>query len=529
MGIYVNPGNRAFVEAINSKIYIDKSELISYTNSVLNTKQKNICVSRPRRFGKSMAADMLVAYYSRGCDSAKLFSGKKVKKDESFHLHLNQHYVIRLDIQRFLEDENDLDTFISEIERKVIGELSQEFPEHTAALSEHRLKTMLEQIFARTEAGFIFIIDEWDCVFRIAKNQKEKQKEYLDFLRGLFKGAEYVDLAYMTGILPIKKYGEHSAINIFDEYSMISPKNLEGYFGFTEKEVQEQCALYDVDYAEVEKWYDGYCIGNRHIYNPKSVADVLMWKEFQSYWTGTETYEALKVYIDMNFDGLKEAVIQMLGNGRCIIDPSTFQNDMTTFQIKDDILTLLVHLGYLTYDKQTKEVSIPNQEITQEFMRAVKVGGWDGLIQALDRSETLIKSTWAMNEKEVSDGVAAIHSETASILQYNNENSLSCVILMAYYSAKAYYMNPIMELPSGKGFADVVYLPKRNMDIPALVVELKWNHSAEGAIAQIKEKGYTDWIKGYTGDILLVGLNYDKATKEHSCKIEILKDCGSQC
>lgn len=529
MGIYVNPGNRAFVEAINSKIYIDKSELISYTNSVLNTKQKNICVSRPRRFGKSMAADMLVAYYSRGCDSAKLFSGKKVKKDESFHLHLNQHYVIRLDIQRFLEDGNDLDTFISEIERKVIGELSQEFPEHTAALSEHRLKTMLEQIFARTEAGFIFIIDEWDCVFRIAKNQKEKQKEYLDFLRGLFKGAEYVDLAYMTGILPIKKYGEHSAINIFDEYSMISPKNLEGYFGFTEKEVQEQCALYDVDYAEVEKWYDGYCIGNRHIYNPKSVADVLMWKEFQSYWTGTETYEALKVYIDMNFDGLKEAVIQMLGNGRCIIDPSTFQNDMTTFQIKDDILTLLVHLGYLTYDKQTKEVSIPNQEITQEFMRAVKVGGWDGLIQALDRSETLIKSTWAMNEKEVSDGVAAIHSETASILQYNNENSLSCVILMAYYSAKAYYMNPIMELPSGKGFADVVYLPKRNMDIPALVVELKWNHSAEGAIAQIKEKGYTDWIKGYTGDILLVGLNYDKATKEHSCKIEILKECGSQC
>ena len=526
MGIYVNPGNRAFKEAINSKIYIDKSELISYTNSVLNTKQKNICVSRPRRFGKSMAADMLVAYYSRGCDSAKLFSGKKVKKkDES--LHLNQHHVIRLDIQRFLEDENDLDTFISEIERKVIGELSQEFPEHTAALSEHRLKTMLEQIFARTEAGFIFIIDEWDCVFRIAKNQKEKQKEYLDFLRGLFKGAEYVDLAYMTGILPIKKYGEHSAINIFDEYSMISPKNLEGYFGFTEKEVQKQCALYDVDYAEVEKWYDGYCIGNRHIYNPKSVADVLMWKEFQSYWTGTETYEALKVYIDMNFDGLKEAVIQMLGNGRCMIDPSTFQNDMTTFQIKDDILTLLVHLGYLTYDKQTKEVSIPNQEITQEFMRAVKVGGWDGLIQALDRSETLIKSTWEMNEKEVSDGVAAIHSETASILQYNNENSLSCVILMAYYSAKAYYMNPIMELPSGKGFADVVYLPKRNMDIPALVVELKWNHSAEGAIAQIKEKGYTDWIKGYTGDILLVGLNYDKTTKEHSCKIEMLKDCGS--
>lgn len=283
MGIYVNPGNRAFKEAINSKIYIDKSELISYTNSVLNTKQKNICVSRPRRFGKSMAADMLVAYYSKGCDSTALFSEKKAEKDSAFHSHLNQHDVIRLDIQRFLEDENDLDTFIAKIEEAVVEELMAAFPDCTGLAVGSRLKTALNKIFDQTEKGFIFIIDEWDCVFRTAKTQKEKQKEYLDFLRGLFKGAEYVDLAYMTGILPIKKYGEHSAINIFDEYSMISAKNLEEYFGFTGREVQEQCVQHDVDYAEVKKWYDGYRIGNLHIYNPKSAVDVLMWKEFQSY------------------------------------------------------------------------------------------------------------------------------------------------------------------------------------------------------------------------------------------------------
>lgn len=253
---------------------------------------------------------------------------------------------------------------------------------------------MLEQIYAETGKGFIFIIDEWDCVFRMARDQKEKQKEYLDFFRGLFQGAEYVDLAYMTGILPIKKYGEHSAINIFDEYSMISPKNLGEYFGFTEEEVRRQCAQHEVDYEEVQKWYDGYRLGEIHIYNPKSVGDVLMWKEFQSYWTGTETYEALKVYIGMNFDGLREAVIKMLGGGHCRIDPSTFQNDMTTFQIKDDVLTLLVHLGYLTYDKRNGTVLIPNQEITQKFMRAVKVGGWDGLIQSLEHSEDLLRATW---------------------------------------------------------------------------------------------------------------------------------------
>lgn len=527
MGTYVNPGNAAFKEALNSRIYIDKTELITYTNSVLNTNQKNICVSRPRRFGKSMAADMLVSYYSKGCDSTGLFAGLRAEKEEGFRQHLNHHNVLRLDIQQFLESRGELDSFISQIEHAVVEELMEEFPDCKGFNAGSRLKSALNKIYNQTGTGFIFIIDEWDCVLRLVKELKELQKDYLDFLRGLFKGQAYVDLAYMTGILPIKKYGDHSAINIFDEYSMVSPKNLGEYFGFTENEVREQCSLHDVDFAKVKKWYDGYRVGSLHIYNPKSVENVLMWKEFQSYWTGTETYEALKTYIDMNFDGLKEAVISMLGNGRCKIDPSTFQNDMMTFQIKDDVLTLLVHLGYLTYDKQTHEVFIPNHEIHEEFMRAVKVGGWDGLVQALSHSRQLLKNTWALDEKAVADNIAAVHNETASILQYNSENALTCVILIAYYSAKSYYLTPILELPSGKGFADVVYLPKRQMDIPALVVELKWNQSAEGAVSQIKEKGYADWIKGYTGDILLVGINYSIKTKEHSCSIETisLRNC----
>lgn len=411
MGVYVNPGNTAFQEAINSKIYIDKTKLIAYTNSVLNTKQKNLCVSRPRRFGKSMAADMLVAYYSQGCNSAELFSGTKIEHEKSFRQHLNRHNVIRLDVQRFLEKEQDLDTFINEIEKRVISDLNREFPSSQNFPADNRLKTLLEQIFAETGKGFIFIIDEWDCVFRMAKDQKEKQKEYLDFFRGLFKGAEYVDLAYMTGILPIKKYGEHSAINMFDEYSMISPKNLGQYFGFTEEEVREQCAQHGVDYAEVQTWYDGYRLGGLHIYNPKSVADVLMWKEFRSYWTGTETYEALKIYIDMNFDGLKEAVAMMLGNGRCRINTRKFQNDMTTFKTKDDVLTLLIHLGYLTYDKNTDEAFIPNLEITQEFMNAVDEPGWDGLVQSLNHSEELLRATWNCDEDAVAKGITDIHNE----------------------------------------------------------------------------------------------------------------------
>ncbi len=522
MGIYVNPRNVAFRRALNGDIYIDKTDLITHVNERIGKPDCFLCVSRPRRFGKSMAADMLAAYYSKGCDSAQLFAGKKAEKAQSFRKHLNQYHVIRLDVQRFVETRRDLDTFIGEMESRIVAELARELelPDRGGCVSDQRLKDVLQQSFYETGHGFIFIIDEWDCVFRMAKARKDVQKAYLDFLRGLFKGSEYVELAYLTGILPIKKYGEHSAINIFGEYSMVDPKNLGEYFGFTGEEVQKECQSHGVDYEEVARWYDGYLLGGLHIYNPKSVVDVLTWKKFKSYWTGTETYEALKVYIDMNFDGLKEAVVMMLGGGRCKIDPTTFQNDMTTFKTRDDVLTLLVHLGYLTYDEKDSVVFIPNQEISQEFMRAVKVGGWDGVMDALKRSKELLASTWAMDERAVADGLGKIHSETASMLKYNDENSLTCAILMAYYSAKAYYLNPIMELPTGKGFADVAYLPKPGVDKPALVVEVKWDQNARGAISQIKEKRYGDWVSGYTGEILLVGIGYDKKKKTHQCVIE---------
>lgn len=401
MGIYVNPGNVAFKEAVDSMIYVDKTGLISYTNSVLSTKQKNVCVSRPRRFGKSMAADMLAAYYSKGCDSGRLFEGKKAVHEKSFRAHLNRHNVIRLDVQQFLFHESHLGIFISRMQEAVIKELCIEFGLCFEA-DEYGLPGVLRQLFADRRESFIFIIDEWDCVFRLAKERKEIQKSYLDFLRGLFKGAEYVELAYMTGILPIKKYGDHSAINIFKEFSMFKPGRAAEYFGFTESEVRGLCVKYQVDYHETEKWYDGYLLGKLHIYNPQAVVELMDNHDFQSYWTGTETYEALKVYIDMNFDGLKEAVIKMLGNGRCRIDPSIFQNDMTTFQTKDDVLTLLVHLGYLTFDEKTQEVFIPNQEIALEFIRAVKVGRWDGVMESLNRSEKLLKDTWELrNCKEI--------------------------------------------------------------------------------------------------------------------------------
>ncbi len=265
MGIYVNPGNTSFRQARNSKIYVDKSGLISYTNQVLDTLQKNLCVSRPRRFGKSMAADMLTAYYSRGCQSGQLFDGLVIEKDPSFQSHLNRHHVIRLDMQQFLFNESHLDIFIHKLQEMVIDELTPDFGD-CFHVDQYGLPGVLRQIYARTEQSFIFIIDEWDCVFRVAKERRDIQKEYLDFLRGLFKGAEYVELAYMTGILPIKKYGEHSAINIFDEYSMLAPAGLSQFFGFTEGEVLSLCAREQIDFIQIQKWYDGYILDGLPLY-----------------------------------------------------------------------------------------------------------------------------------------------------------------------------------------------------------------------------------------------------------------------
>ena len=347
----------------------------------------------------------------------------------------------------------------------------------------------------------------------------DSQTKYLNFLRNLLKDQSYVALAYMTGILPIKKYGEHSAINVFYEYSMIDAEPISEFTGFTGEEVKLLCEKYDKPFEEMKRWYDGYNLNGISIYNPKSVVESILRGQFNNYWTSTETYEALKVYIEMNFDGLKDTIIELLAGQKAVIDTTTFSNDMVTFETKDDILTLLVHLGYLTYDFYTKEVSIPNYEISEQFASTIKVMGWSEVANSLKLSDELLKATLNCDEEKVAELIDKAHSENTSILKYNDENSLSCVISLAYYCARKTYTME-RELPAGKGYADIVFKPRRNNSNPAIIVELKYAKTAEGAIEQIKEKQYADCLNDYTGEILLVGINYDKEEKKHTCKIE---------
>ena len=521
MGILLNPDNIDFQEALNSEIYIDKTELMLYTNKVLRTEQKYICVSRPRRFGKSMAANMLTAYYSRGCDSREMFSKYKIAKADSFEKHLNKYNVIHINMVNFLSHGNSMTEVISYLERRLIHELKREYSD-VDCFDWNDLISVLDDIFAEKKTPFVFIIDEWDCIFRKHINDTDAQTKYLDFLRNLLKNQSYIALAYMTGILPIKKYGEHSAINVFYEYSMTDAKPISEFTGFTEDEVKFLCEKYDKPFEQMKHWYDGYCLDGISIYNPKSVVESILRNNFGNYWTSTETYEALKVYIEMNFDGLKDTIIELLAGQKAVIDTTTFTNDMVTFNTKDDVLTLLIHLGYLTYNSDTKEVSIPNYEISEQFASTIRVMGWSEVANSIKNSDELLKATLACDEEKVAELIEQSHQDNTSILKYNDENSLSCVLSLAYYSARKSYIIE-RELPAGKGFADLVFKPRSNNSNPAMIVELKYDNSAESAIEQIKEKQYMDCLKDYSGEILLVGVNYDKESKRHSCKIEKAK------
>lgn len=416
MGIYLNPGNKGFCESLNSAIYVDKTALIEKTNSVLNTRQKFLCVSRPRRFGKSMAMDMLAAYYGHDISSSDLFENLKISHAKSYQAHLNQYDVIKVNMQEFLSATDDIEEMLCILQARIIADLRRKYPDYVDG---NRLAFVMQDIFSYTNQPFVILIDEWDCLFREYQQDKEAQKKYLDFLRAWLKDKDYVALAYMAGILPIKKYGSHSALNMFTEYSMTDSGDFAEYFGFTENEVKELCATHKMNFEEARVWYDGYQLITHteeneichSIYNPKSVVEAMLRHKYGTYWNQTETYEALKIYIQMDMDGLKDAVVKMLAKEEIRINIGTFENDMTTFATKDDILTLLVHLGYLTFNSAQGTVAIPNKEVSQEYVNAISTTNWHEVIHSIEHSRQLLESLWAMDSDAVAKGIDRAHKE----------------------------------------------------------------------------------------------------------------------
>lgn len=407
MGRFVNPDNSAFQVALNSKIYVDKTGLVNFTNSVLDTMDGYICNSRPRRFGKSYAANMLAAYYSKGCDSEKMFSGLEIAKAPDFKQHLNKYDVIHIDIQWFLANCENADEVVPFITKSVLDELREIYP-GTLPAEVVRLPDALSRVKERTGQKFIIIIDEWDVLIRDGGVSEIIQDEYINFLRGMFKGTEptkYIQLAYLTGILPIKKEKAQSAVNNLDEFTMLQAFGLAPYIGFTENEVKDLCEKYNRDFEKVKKWYDGYLLDGYQVYNPKAVVSLMTKGKFRSYWSETGSYEVVVPLICMNFDGLKTAIIEMLSGAEVEVNTASFKNDPAKIQNRDDVITYLIHLGYLGYNEENATAFVPNEEIRQELSTAVRNSHWDEMIAFQQESRKLLMATLTKDEKCVAQEI----------------------------------------------------------------------------------------------------------------------------
>ena len=548
MGIYLNPGSDRYEEALRTEIYVDKTNMISFLNSVVNTKRKYVAVSRPRRFGKTTTADMISAYYDCSINARDLFEDKKIStnpklyeagregKKSPWDIYLNKFYVIHVNMVDLATETGSIPEMLFSLEKAVMRELREEWPNADRDM-QGGLRLLMQEIYNQKKARFVIVIDEWDCIFREFKEDTDGQRLYLDFLRDWLKDKSYIALAYITGILPIKKYGQHSALNMFGEYSMLQPQQLAEYVGFTDEEVRELCEKHGRSYDDIKAWYDGYDLygiippGEKEpeeyqIYNPYSVVQAVITGRICDYWNATETYEALSVHINRNFDGLKDMVMLLMEGKRIPVNTRKYQNDMSSMANADDVLTLLIHLGYLAYDSERRESYIPNREILDEYRNTVEGNGeWDQLYSVLARSQKLLEATWAGDEDEVARLVEDAHMRAGN-LTYNSEAALSYAVRLAYFNAEQYY-TLIPEMQAGRGYADLAYIPSpKYPDKPAILVELKWNKDAETAMTQILDRRYPDSLEKYRGNIILVAIDYNKEVtsgckgyKHHSCRI----------
>ena len=549
MGSILNPENsNSFIELVNSRdseVFVDKTLFLSETNKVLKTTRKLLALTRPRRFGKSVTADMLATYYSKGYDGQKFFEGLKISSNKDFATHLNKYDVIYIDMNSIKarydvyiaenKKVSGVNTLVNYLEYAIISDLKEE-PRFTECLSKNEVENIglykaLIALNKDLNAQFIFIMDEWDLIYRDFRDELQLQENFIKLLRALFKakdGQACFALAYLTGILPIKKYNSQSALNNFDEYNMLTPGDFASYFGFTEEEVNvivssRSCK---VTKSELKSWYEGYKIKDIDIYNPNSVCRAVSRNECISYWSGTSSNEEVVRLINMNFKGIRNDIIKLIEGEKISFTCRNFQNDMVSIKSKHDVFSLLVCLGYLGCSDSTnqynKRAYVPNTEIRYVLMDIIREQSWFNRQKSIRRSENLLNAIFKLDGDSVAAIIQEIHNSSAvSLLAYNNEESLAYCVMAGLMWATLDDYTSHREEQSGKGRVDLVYIPKNN-DGPLILIEFKYDTSAEEAISQIKSREY---FKGYMKDyphIIMVGINYSTQTKEHQCVIEQL-------
>ena len=517
MSIYLNT-NKPLINYMNlyrSKYFVDKSSMIEKLNEVIETSDKYICITRPRRFGKSSVIDMLGSYYSIAVDSKDVFDNLKISSFPSYTEHLNKYNVINISFNDLSERGNTYEDYIEMIRTSITKDIVEKYP-HINPENYFNISSMIRD----TNDKFIFLLDEWDYIFNNSLFE-ENQNNFLEFLRALLKDQPYVALCYMTGVLPIKKYSSGSALNMFDEFTFLKDRKFGKYFGFTEEEVIDLCNKNnEIQFENLQTWYNGYLTAKGlKIYNPRSVVKALQNDFCESYWTNTGAMDEVAKYLKYNTLEIRDDVIEMISGGEIdLIIDEEFRAGQREPKTKEEIYSAMIVLGFLSY--HDGYLKIPNKELMKEFEKALRDKSFGYVSQLIENSRKMLQATVNGDTATVESILHDIHNSEIPILQYNDENSLSCVLTLAYLSARDTYRIE-REEKTGKGYADFTFHPRRKNDT-AFIVELKKDENVDVAINQIKSKEYVQKFKeeNQHKKVLAVAICYNSREKEHCCKIE---------
>lgn len=536
MGMFINSviPYEKYKMVVSDRYFVDKTALLGELLEVLGKEQRFFCITRPRRFGKTVMANMIASFFGKAKDSRDLFDPLEISKLNQYNTHLNQHDVIFIDFSEVPKGCDSYTKYISRIENGLYQDL-QEMYSDMKLEKEYGVWDLLSFLFEKKGVKFVLVIDEWDAVFQMPFIKEEDKKAYLLFLKSLLKGKAYLELVYMTGVLPIAKYSSGSELNMFMEYNMETKVRFGEYFGFSDSEVDR---LYE-QYLQIEKqpkitrdslreWYDGYhTAAGKRLYNPRSVICALQDNQLSNYWTSSGPYDEIFYYVRNDIDHIRNDLALMVTGEGIEARIEEFAASSMELKTKNQIYSALVVYGLLTYDDGY--VLIPNKELMLKYEELLQSESSLGYVyQLAKKSMQMLKATLLGDTEKMEEILEYAHDTETPILSYNSEVELSAVVNLVYLAARDKYRVE-REDKVGKGYVDFIFYPLKMWE-DCLILELKVDHTPEEAIQQIKEKKYVLRFYGklgetlkYTGRVLAVGIGYDKETKKHSCRVEVLK------
>lgn len=518
--------------------FVDKSKMIIELLQLIKEGGGCICITRPRRFGKTVMANMISAFFSRAVDGDALFYTLDIAQEQSYKKYQNKYPVIHIPFNDVLGGCKSYEDYIGSIEQQLIADLRASYPDVVPDGEDSAAAALLNIYNDEDMFQVIFVLDEWDFIFHQPFASQKDKMEYLLFLRNLLKDRPYVLLAYMTGILPIAKYSSGSELNMFSEFTMVTEERFAEYFGFTEEETDQLFIRYQqknglhgqVTREGLKNWYDGYHVKTgKRLYNPRSVVMALSNNNLGNYWTNSGPYDEIYYYMEQNVDTVRESLALMISGYPVPVKIREYAAVSQNLETKEEIFSAMVVYGFLSYENGT--VSIPNRELMEKFSDMLQKEPSLGYVYRLAKeSQRMLQATLAGRTEIMEEILRRAHNTETPLLSYNHEVELTAVVNLVYLAARDNYRVE-REDRVGIGYVDFIFYPETDRDADCIILELKVDQTPEEAIQQIREKQYALRFRErlgekrrYTGRVLGVGIGYDKAGKTHRCRVEVLEE-----